>query len=487
MAEPTPVVISRRATAIDTLLGKAGTASQPGDAPTAHAASHAAAGADEITPEAIGAAAADHDHSGDYIKALPAQVSSGEIAAGTEIALRSYSPADVVALIDEHSPAGEGGGDDGDAGWAPLLRMATDGDRRVLEVHDWTGGEGTKPTATGYISASGLTATIGDAVDVRGTAGANGQEIGLQKTSTHIQWRIGAGEWANLVALTDITGPAGEGGGGGTSLTQSAQTITTADVTGEVNTHYLCTIAGLTADRNLTLPTATAGDKIRVTILDGDDAFGLVLIGAATVTINGGSAATAWCTLSVAGQSIEFEATSTTNWQVVGAATQALISRQSASNTASLVFALPVGFREFRIAGDTYLPVTDGADAELIVSIDGGSNYAASGYLNASHYTLALGDSHMTSPVTNAMRLAYLGSGNEAGEGASFETVLMGAGSGLRFRSIAQGVIKNTSGVLVGVYGVAQYDGSTDRVTHIQIRASSGNIASGTFSLYGMY
>jgi hypothetical protein len=115
MAEPTPVTIPRRVTAIDALLTAAGTALQPGAAPTAHAESHAAEGADEITPAAIGAAAADHDHDGDYapadhnhsgtyIEALPAQVSSEEITAGTETALRSYSVADVVSLIDEHAP-----------------------------------------------------------------------------------------------------------------------------------------------------------------------------------------------------------------------------------------------------------------------------------------------------------------------------------------------------------------------------------------------
>lgn len=41
---------------------------------------------------------------------LPAQVSVGEIAAGNETELRSYSPADVVALIDAHAPNGGGVG-----------------------------------------------------------------------------------------------------------------------------------------------------------------------------------------------------------------------------------------------------------------------------------------------------------------------------------------------------------------------------------------
>jgi hypothetical protein len=37
--------------------------------------------------------------------------------------------------------------------------------------------------------------------------GVNGTQIELQKTDTHIQWRYIGGSWANLIALTDITGP----------------------------------------------------------------------------------------------------------------------------------------------------------------------------------------------------------------------------------------------------------------------------------------
>lgn len=45
----------------------------------------------------------------------------------------------------------------------------------------------------------------------KGDTGVNGKSIELQKTSTHIQWRQEGGEWTNLVALSDITGPAGSG------------------------------------------------------------------------------------------------------------------------------------------------------------------------------------------------------------------------------------------------------------------------------------
>lgn len=97
-----------------------------------------------------------------------------------------------------------------------------------------------------------------------------------------------------------------------------AQSVTTADITGVAGNHYQCTIAGLTANRNLTLPTASAaGEKVRVSITDGDADYELIIKGAATVTINGGSAATEWSRLFIAGESVLFESTSTTNWNVV--------------------------------------------------------------------------------------------------------------------------------------------------------------------------
>ncbi len=112
-------------------------------------------------------------------------------------------------------------------------------------------------------------------------------------------------------------GPNSRSPGGAAALEQSAQTITTGDVTGEAEKHYLCTIAGLTASRNLTLPVASeAGQRIRVTILDGDADYELIIKGAATVTINSGAAATEWSRLFQAGESVEFISTSTTNWAV---------------------------------------------------------------------------------------------------------------------------------------------------------------------------
>ena len=45
------------------------------------------------------------------------------------------------------------------------------------------------------------------------SAAADGREIEMQKSATHVQWRyVGDASWTNLVALTEITGPAGANG-----------------------------------------------------------------------------------------------------------------------------------------------------------------------------------------------------------------------------------------------------------------------------------
>lgn len=59
----------------------------------------------------------------------------------------------------------------GDKGWMPALAAEIDGVRRIMKVVDWIGGEGAKPTTTGYIGATGIVPNKADAVDYRGAQG----------------------------------------------------------------------------------------------------------------------------------------------------------------------------------------------------------------------------------------------------------------------------------------------------------------------------
>lgn len=45
-----------------------------------------------------------------------------------------------------------------------------------------------------------------------GADGEDGEEVSLQTTETHIQWRLGSGSWTNLIELEDLIGPAGSTG-----------------------------------------------------------------------------------------------------------------------------------------------------------------------------------------------------------------------------------------------------------------------------------
>ncbi len=51
---------------------------------------------------------------------------------------------------------------------------------------------------------------------INGKDGINAKNIEVQRAETHIQWRYEGGEWQNLVAIADITGPTGQKGADGT-------------------------------------------------------------------------------------------------------------------------------------------------------------------------------------------------------------------------------------------------------------------------------
>lgn len=107
-------------------------------------------------------------------------VNLSEPSVSTDAATKSY--VDQVAGAGVEGPAGTNGtngtdGTDGEDGWAPVLAIESDGDRRVLNVIDWVSGTGTKPS-TGYVGPVGLVASIGDAVDIRGAQGTSGPGSG---------------------------------------------------------------------------------------------------------------------------------------------------------------------------------------------------------------------------------------------------------------------------------------------------------------------
>lgn len=129
----------------------------------------------------------------------------------------------------------------GDDGWSPVFGLVTDGERRVLQLVDWVGGEGTKPSTGQYIGPTGLVATAAEAVDLRGSQGAtgapgtngtngtdgtDGREVELRVSGTNLQWRyVGDVSWITLIDLSTIGGSGvPPGGTTGQVLTKNSNT-----------------------------------------------------------------------------------------------------------------------------------------------------------------------------------------------------------------------------------------------------------------------
>jgi hypothetical protein len=146
------------------------------------------------------------------------------------------------------------------------------------------------------------------------------------------------GTWAQIGGGGDVEGTAvlSTGETGGTKFLRedgddscSWQTVSSGGLTPTADSadsnvaysagnEYNVTMGGFSANRNRTIPVASAaGEEIRINILDGDADYALIILGVATITINGGSAATEWSRLFIGGETVTLRSTSTTNWQVV--------------------------------------------------------------------------------------------------------------------------------------------------------------------------
>lgn len=94
----------------------------------------------------------------------------------------------------------------GDRGWSPLIRTIADGSRIVLQLYAWAGGQGSAPTVTGYMGASGIVTSIGQAMDIRGPQGAQGDltQIGRAPNEVPVQGFLGALASLDELGVTQV-------------------------------------------------------------------------------------------------------------------------------------------------------------------------------------------------------------------------------------------------------------------------------------------
>lgn len=152
-------------------------------------------------------------------------------AAGSEAAVTNVGTS-TAAILDFTIPEGAQGiqGSAGNNGWSPSFAVVTDGARRVLQVNDWAGGEGTKPATGDYVGATGLTPIIGDAVDIRGPAGTatipDGDKGDITTSVSGDIWTLndGAVGLAKLAASVYVDQPTAEAGVSETGVMNSQGT-----------------------------------------------------------------------------------------------------------------------------------------------------------------------------------------------------------------------------------------------------------------------
>jgi len=83
-----------------------------------------------------------------------------------------------------------------------LNPLETPADSDIIPIVDMDAGE------TKYIEFADLLGPEGPA----GPAGADGEEVTIRVDGGYIQWRLGDGEWENLIAVSSLVGPQGEQG-----------------------------------------------------------------------------------------------------------------------------------------------------------------------------------------------------------------------------------------------------------------------------------
>ena len=135
----------------------------------------------------------------------------------------------------------------GPQGWSPSLAVVADGARSVLQVIDWVGGEGAKPTVTGYIGATGIVATAALAVDIRGSIGAAGPgntlAIGTVTSAASPSATITGVSPSQTLNLVLPKGDKGDTGNTGPANTLTIGTVTTgaasATITGAAPSQVL--------------------------------------------------------------------------------------------------------------------------------------------------------------------------------------------------------------------------------------------------------
>lgn len=162
-----------------------------------------------------------------------------------------------------------------------------------------------------------------------------------------------------------------------------------------------------------------------------------------------------------------------------------LIQSQTASSSASIVFTSGISsnFENYVIKFRNVVAATNAVNLNLDFSVDGGSTYLTSGSYGIQGATLTTISRNGANGGANTLVLLCSSTATSCINGELFLSNLQDASNHIGYFS---GVHINSSGNIAQmVTGVRNYN-NTASVNCLKISFSSGNIASGTFILYGV-
>ena len=170
-----------------------------------------------------------------------------------------------------------------------------------------------------------------------------------------------------------------------------------------------------------------------------------------------------------------------TNTSLIG--NRALLSSQTASSSASIVFTsvITATYNVYLLSFSNIIPANAGDSLQLAVSTNNGSSYIATNYL-ADIGTFPY-NSATNSQTSSTTTFLLSGATQASTPGVNGQVKLMDVTNGSQFILTGFCNYMNTGGPFLGkVFG----NNTATSVNALQVTFSTGNIASGTFSLYGL-
>ena len=166
------------------------------------------------------------------------------------------------------------------------------------------------------------------------------------------------------------------------------------------------------------------------------------------------------------------------------------LSKQVASSSASIVFTSGIDgtYDSYLIVGRKIVPATDAVYMRLRYSTNSGVSYLTTSY-SAQNAQFKGGSTNGTAP-TDGINItpntaAYFVS-NAVNDGVNFEMYLHSPAEGVAYTDGNCTYLESASTVNVKGLFSGAYRGSRSAINALQFIMSSGNIASGTFYLYGL-